>query len=100
MHTTFNLRTALQQGFFNLSNQYIDLVGNHNDAVIIYLGANREFITGSLYTQNPPGTPRIYGGNALIEFLNETFIEGDVPNVSIINPVTFWVYKTEVLNNE
>lgn len=93
MHTTFNLQTALQQGFFNLSNQYIDLVGQHDDNVIIYLGTNKIPINGKLYTQNPPNTPRIYQGRELVQFLKETFKEGDVPNVSIINPVTFWIYK-------
>ncbi len=93
MHTTFNIQTALQQGFFNLGNHYIDYVGNHGDSISIYLGANREPITGTLYTQNPPGKPRIYGGNALVSYLQETFEEGGNPNVSIINPVTFWVYR-------
>lgn len=93
MHTTFNLQTALQQGFFNLQSQYIGLVGLHLDEVKIYLGANPEPIIGTLYTQNPKGTPRIYGGSTLIQFLEETFEEGDVPNVSIINPITFWVYQ-------
>lgn len=92
MHTTFNLGTALQQRFFNLSNQYIDLVGNHDDNVKIYLGNRILPIDGILYTQNPAGTPRIYGGNALVQYLQETFVLGDVPKVSIINPTTFWVY--------
>ncbi len=92
MHTTFNLQTALKQGFFNLSNQYLDLVGNHEDAVLIYLGTNREPLPATLYTQNPLGTPRIYGGNRLVEYLSQTFETGDVPNVSIINQVTFWIY--------
>jgi hypothetical protein len=100
MHTTFNLNTALQQGFFNLGNQFIDFVGNHLEPVTIYLGTNREALNGTLYTQNPIGTPRIYGGNALIAFLQQTFEEGDIPKVSIINPVTFWVYKTNNLNHE
>lgn len=93
MHTTFNLKTALEQKFFNLSKKYIDLVGNHEDTVSIYIGAKREPINGVLYTQNPIDTPRIYGGNELLQYLKETFKEGDVPNVSIINPITFWIYK-------
>ena len=31
MHTTFNLKTALEQKFFNLSKKYIGLVGHHED---------------------------------------------------------------------
>jgi|688.fasta_scaffold508674_2 hypothetical protein len=92
MHTTFNLITALQQGFFNLPNQYINLVGNHLDNVTIYLGNRIQPIFGSLYTQNPVNIPRVYGGNALVQYLQETFVDGNVPNVSIINPTTFWVY--------
>lgn len=93
MHTTFNLKTALEQKFFNLSKKYIGLVGHHEDAVKIYLGTNKEPINGILYTKNPIDIPRIYGGNELITFLNEYFKENDVPNVSIINPITFWIYK-------
>jgi hypothetical protein len=93
MHTTFNIKTALEQKFFNLSKKYIDLVGNHDDDVLIYLGAKIEPIKGVLYTHNPIDTPRIYGGNELVAFLKENFKENDVPNVSIINPITFWIYK-------
>jgi hypothetical protein len=94
MHTTTHLTAApFNQGFFNLSNQFIDLVGNHLEAITIYLGNNREPILGTLYTAYPLNTPRIRGGNAMSEWFLQNCEVGQVLNVSIINPVTFWVYK-------
>lgn len=93
MRTTTNLTaTPFEQGFLNLSNQYIDLVGNHLDPITIYLGNNREPISGTLYTANPVKTPRIRGGVLMSEWFQQNCEVGQVLNVSIINPVTFWVY--------
>ncbi|OAB30556.1 hypothetical protein SAMN05444395_11135 [Flavobacterium fryxellicola] len=93
MHTTTTLTTApFEQGFLNLSNQFIDLVGNHLEPITIYLGNNREPIPGTLYTANPINTPRIRGGNTMSEWFLQNCEVRQILNVSIINPVTFWVY--------
>ena len=93
MHTNTTLTTApFEQGFLNLSNQFIDLVGNHLERIIIFLGNNREAIPGTLYTANPLNTPRIRGGVLMSEWFQQNCEVGQVLNVSIINPVTFWVY--------
>jgi hypothetical protein len=93
MHTNCNLTaTCFEQGFLNLSIQYIDLVGNHLEPITIYLGNNREPILGTLYTENPLNVPRIRGGNTMSNWFEENFQVGQLLNVSIINPSTFWVY--------
>lgn len=93
MHTICNLTAAcFEQGFLNLSNQYIDLVGNHLEPITIYLGNNREPIVGTLYTENPVNVPRIRGGNNMHNWFEENCQVGQRLNVSIINPITFWVY--------
>lgn len=94
MHTTSKLTAApFEQGFLNLSNQFIGLVGNHSETITIYLGNNREPILGTLYTANPVNTPRIRAGNFMSEWFQQNCEVGQVLNVSIINPVTFWIYK-------
>ena len=93
MHTLCNLTAAcFEQGFLNLSNQYIDLVGNHLESITIYMGNNREPIQGTLYTANPINVPRIRGGNILHNWFEENCQVNQILNVSIINPVIFWVY--------
>lgn len=93
MHTTTNLTAApYEQGFLNLGTQYIDYVGNHLEIITIYLGNNREPIQGTLYTDNPPNVPRIRGGRLMHEWFEANCHVGQIVNVSIINPVTFWVY--------
>ncbi len=92
MHTISHLTAApFEQGFLNIPNEHINLIGNHLDRITIYLGNQREPIDGSLYTT----IPRIYGGNLMKQWFEENCQVGQFLNVSIINPVTFWVY----LNN-
>lgn len=94
MHTTSNLKaTPFEQGFLNLSKQYIELVGNHLESITIYIGNNREPIRGTLYTDNPVDVPRIRGGKVLHNWFQENCEIDEILNVSILNPVTFWVYK-------
>jgi len=93
MHTISHLTTTpFEQGFLNLGTQYIDLVGNHLEIITIYLGDIREPIQGVLYTQNPPNIPRIRNGNEMHEWFEANCQVGQYLNVSIINPVTFWIY--------
>lgn len=89
MHTISHLtRIPFEQGFLNIQNQYFEFLGNHLDNITIYLGNQVLPINGSLYTE----TPRIYGGNLMRNWFEANCQIGQYLNVSIINPVTFWVY--------
>lgn len=89
MHTISHLTaTPFEQGFLNIPNEHLGLLGNHLDRITIYLGNQIVPIEGSLYTANP----RIYGGNLMREWFEANCEVGQYLNVSIINPVTFWVY--------
>lgn len=94
MHIISHLTaTPFEQGFLNLSTKYIDFVGNHLEIITIYLGDKREPIQGTLYTDNPVDVPRIRGGNLMHNWFQENCTIGETLNVSILNPVTFWIYK-------
>lgn len=93
MHTTCNLpKTPFEQGFLNLSAKYIDLVGNHLEEITIFLGSQKKPIRGKLHIKNPV-VPRIRAGKEMIEWFKQNCEIGETLNVSIINPITFWVYK-------
>ena len=93
MNTNFTLQVAYQeQGIINLQRRYLNLVGIHLSVIKIYIGSVIFPINGTLYTENP-ALPRLRGGNELSEWF-QTFQIGQVLNVTIINPVTFWIHSS------
>ena len=91
MNTTFTLQpTYLEQGIFNIPNQYGEYVGGHQDAISIFTGNATHSLSGTIYIQDT-GQIRIGQGAGLRAYFQNYQI-GQTLNVTIINPVTFWVH--------
>lgn len=94
MHTDFILQQYYyDHGLFNLSVHLNHLFGKHDAEVKIYTSDIINPIVGKLYIKNEPHQPRVRGGNQLKIWFQNNCQVGDTIKVSIINPVTFWVYE-------
>jgi len=77
------------QGFFNISQEYSDLIGPDNTSIDLDLGKDAEdTIQGYINrTANKNGSPRIMGGKNLRTWIHRNFSLGEILEVGIISPI-------------
>ena len=80
-------KTYFDKGFFNLGVAVDALIMPGNGAVVIELGGSHRSIEGRIdRTANQNGTPRIFGGAALRNWLQDNFHLGDRVEVHVLDP--------------
>jgi hypothetical protein len=89
-------RAYFNRNFFNVPLSYSNNFESHNSAIDIFLGHTEMKILGRIDRKsNPNGTPRIHGrgGLKLKKWIQETFREGNVMNVSILSKTSIRLLK-------
>jgi hypothetical protein len=78
------------QGFFNIRQQFSELIGTDKSTIEIQLGSNTDkVIQGYINrTANNNGTPRIMGGTELRNWIKKNFKQNDTIKIDIISPVS------------
>ena len=85
-------KTYYDQGFFNLGVSVESLVRPDNGPIMIELGGSHRRIEGRVdRNANQNGTPRIFGGAELRNWLQNTFSESDRVEVHVRRPDLLWI---------
>ena len=85
-------KTYYDKGFFNLGVEVDDLVRKDNGPVFIRLGDSMSEIEGkSDRSANLNGTPRIFGGAELRNWIQSHFEQMEVIDVVVQSPTRLWL---------
>ncbi|PCI33523.1 MAG: hypothetical protein COB54_04280 [Alphaproteobacteria bacterium] len=87
-------KTYYDKGFFNLGVDVDRFVRKGNGSIDILLGTSKEKIEGKVNRNaNLNGTPRIFGGIKLRDWIWRNFQFKDIVDVIIIEPNIIWLKK-------